>query len=230
MNVAIIAGAGHGTRMSRGRAKQFLELAGTPIIIHTLKRFERCADIHEIVVVVSASEIDTLSKLVEEHDLTKITNIVPGGASRAESVWRGLKVVSAATTEIVAVHDAVRPLVSSEEISRTVNAAIESGAAILGAPVTDTIKETLNGKVVRTLSRASLVRALTPQCFRYSLLIRAYEKHKGHDANTTDCSMLVEDLGETVRIVEGDGRNLKITRPEDLALAEILLREMRTDA
>ncbi|MGH9932009.1 MAG: 2-C-methyl-D-erythritol 4-phosphate cytidylyltransferase, partial [Pyrinomonadaceae bacterium] len=105
MNVAIIAGAGHGTRMSRGRAKQFLELAGTPIIIHTLKRFERCADIHEIVVVVSASEIDSLSKLVEEHDLTKITNIVPGGASRAESVWRGLKVVSATTTEIVAVHD-----------------------------------------------------------------------------------------------------------------------------
>ncbi|HEX8142593.1 MAG TPA: 2-C-methyl-D-erythritol 4-phosphate cytidylyltransferase [Pyrinomonadaceae bacterium] len=226
MNVAIIAAAGQGTRMGAGRAKQFLELAGTPIIIHTLKRFEQCAAIHEVFVVLPAADAASFLALAARHGLRKLTRVVAGGQTRAESVWRGLQAVRSATAEIVAVHDGVRPFVTPEDISRTVEAARASGAAILTAPVVDTIKEVENGEVRRTLTRAQLRHALTPQCFRYSLLRRAYEEAGDLSADITDCSALVERLGESVRIVEGDARNIKITRLADIALGETILRQM----
>jgi 2-C-methyl-D-erythritol 4-phosphate cytidylyltransferase len=226
MNVAIIAAAGQGKRLGGGRAKQFLELAGTPIIIHTLKRFEQCAAIHEIFVVLPAADAASFLTLAAKYGLRKLTRVVAGGPTRAESVWRGLQAVRPATAGIVAVHDGVRPFVTPEEIARTVEAADASGAAILTAPATDTIKEIENGQVRRTLARAQLRHALTPQCFRYTLLRRAYEEAGDlSTADITDDSALVERLCVPVAIVEGDARNIKITRPSDIALGEILLRE-----
>ena len=223
MNVAIIAAAGLGTRMGGERAKQFLELAGIPIIIHTVQAFEQCDVIQEIIVVLPAEDTAGFLSLADRHSLQKVTQVVPGGATRAESVWRGLRLVPA-TTEIVAVHDGVRPFVTATEIARTVIAAQEHGGAILVAPVTDTVKEVENGNVIRTLSRTQLRRALTPQCFRYSLLCRAFEQADVFDPDLTDESALLERLGLKVATVDGSPRNIKITQPEDLAIGEVLLR------
>ncbi len=225
MNIAIIAAAGQGTRLGGKRAKQFLELAGVPVIIHTLKKFEQCADIQEIVVVLPAVDAAGFLQLAGKYELRKLNRVVQGGETRAESVWRGLQSVRATTAEIVAVHDGVRPFVTPEEITRTVQAAQLSGAAILTAAPVDTIKEVENNKIVRTLERARLRHALTPQCFRYELLRRAFEQSPELIKNATDDSSLVESLGMAVTIVEGDARNIKITRPEDLAFGEMILKQ-----
>jgi 2-C-methyl-D-erythritol 4-phosphate cytidylyltransferase len=150
--------------------------------------------------------------------------VVPGGATRADSVKRGLMSIRAATAEIVAVHDGVRPFVTVEEIDATIETARADGAAILVAPVTDTIKQVDSERVVKTLDRDGLRRALTPQCFRYDVLRHAYEAADVTDPSLTDESVLVEQLGHTVSIVEGSGRNIKITTAEDLAVAEVLLK------
>jgi 2-C-methyl-D-erythritol 4-phosphate cytidylyltransferase len=225
MNVAIIAAAGQGTRIGGNRAKQFLELAGTPIIIHTLRSFELCEAIQEIILVLPAHDTAGFLAIAEKHRLRKLSTIVPGGTTRAESVLKGLLAIRPATAEIIAVHDGVRPFVTADEISRTVKAAEVSEAAILVAAVTDTIKEVSNGIVAKTVSRTALRRALTPQCFRFELLRRAYEQVDVIDPELTDESSLVERLGVKVTIVEGSSRNIKITGPEDLALGEVLLRE-----
>ncbi|HYN24036.1 MAG TPA: 2-C-methyl-D-erythritol 4-phosphate cytidylyltransferase [Pyrinomonadaceae bacterium] len=226
MNVAIIAAAGQGTRMGGNPAKQFLELAGTPIIIHTLRSFELCEAIQEIILVLPAQDTAGFLAIAEKHRLRKLSKIVPGGTTRAESVLKGLLAVRSATAEIIAVHDGVRPFVTADEITQTVTAAEVNEAAILVAVVTDTIKEVINGIVARTLPRTALRRALTPQCFRFELLRRAYEQVDVLDPELTDESSLVERLGVKVTIVEGSSRNIKITGPEDLALGEVLLREM----
>jgi 2-C-methyl-D-erythritol 4-phosphate cytidylyltransferase len=225
MNVAIIAAAGTGTRMAGKRAKQFLELAGTPIIFHTLKPFEQCDSIHEIILVLPAADTAGFLSLANQAGLRKLTRVVPGGSTRAESVYRGLLAVRAATAEIVAVHDGVRPFVTPAEIARTV-AAAQTGAAVLVAPVTDTIKEISGGQVVRTLDRTNLRRSLTPQCFRYDLLRRAYDGIDVQDQTLTDDSVLVERLGITVEAIEGSSRNIKITTQEDLQVAEGLLKQV----
>ena len=223
MNVAIIAAAGQGVRMGGNRAKQFLQLDGVPIIIHTLKRFEHCAAIDECILVLPAADAAGFLDQAGKFGLRKLSQVVAGGASRRDSVFCGLRAIREATVEIVAVHDGVRPFVSAGEIDRTIAAAREHGAAVLVAPATDTIKEVEQGRVIRTLPREKLRHALTPQCFRYDLLRRAYEQSTEADGDITDDSMLVERLGETVAVVEGDPRNIKITRPEDIALAEIIL-------
>jgi 2-C-methyl-D-erythritol 4-phosphate cytidylyltransferase len=223
MNVAIIAAAGKGTRLAGKRPKQFLELAGIPIIFHTLRPFELCDSIQEIIVVLPAEESAGFLSLAGKEGLRKLARVVPGGATRAESVLRGVQSVRSATAEIVAVHDGVRPFVTVEEIDRTVEAARISGAAILVAPITDTVKETAGGEVVRTLARETLRRALTPQCFRYELLRRAYEQVNVHDSAITDDSFLVEQLGVKVTTVQGSSRNIKITTAEDLLVAEKMI-------
>lgn len=225
MNVAIIAAAGQGSRMAGNRPKQFLQLAGTPIIFHTLKPFEQCDSIQEVIVVLPAEESAGFLSLADQHGLRKVARVVPGGATRAESVWRGLLAIRAATADIVAVHDGVRPFVTADEIDRTVAAAQASGAAILVAPAVDTIKQVNGEAVVKTLKRTELRHALTPQCFRYGLLHRAYERADLHDPALTDDSLLVEQLGESVMIVEGSSRNIKITSKRDLLIAETFLKE-----
>jgi 2-C-methyl-D-erythritol 4-phosphate cytidylyltransferase len=229
MNIAIIAAAGSGTRMASDRPKQFLLLAGTPVIFHTLKSFEQCDSIHEVIVVLPAEESAGFLSLAGKFGVRKVARVVPGGATRADSVKRGLLTIRSATAEIVAVHDGVRPFVTVAEIEATVAAAREDGAAILVAPVTDTIKQVNGETIVTTLDRGSLRRALTPQCFQYELLRQAYQQADVNDASLTDESALVEKLGKPVRIVEGSARNIKITTAEDLAIAEQFLAADYTD-
>ena len=223
MNIAIIAAAGAGTRMASDRPKQFLLLAGTPVIIHTLKVFEQCESINEVILVLPAAESAGFLSLAGKFGLRKLARVVPGGATRADSVKRGLMAIRAATAEIVAVHDGVRPFVTVEEIDATVAAAHSDGAAILVAPVTDTIKQVNGRRVVQTLDRGGLRRALTPQCFRYDVLWQAYQAADVTDPSLTDESVLVEKLGIPVSIVEGSPRNIKVTTAEDLVIAEAIL-------
>jgi 2-C-methyl-D-erythritol 4-phosphate cytidylyltransferase len=225
MNVAIIAAAGQGTRMAGERPKQFIELAGVPILFHTLRAFEQCDLIQEIIVVLLALETATFLSLANKYSLRKLAKVVPGGATRAESVLHGLQAVHEATAEIVAVHDGVRPFVTPDEIARTVKAAKLEGAAILVSSPVDTMKEIRDGVVVKTLKRADLRNALTPQCFQYKLLRRAYDEVDVTDPDLTDESSLVERLGVRVATVEGSPRNIKITTQEDILLAELLLKQ-----
>jgi 2-C-methyl-D-erythritol 4-phosphate cytidylyltransferase len=223
MNIAIIAAAGAGTRMASDRPKQFLLLAGTPVIFHTLKVFEQCDSIDEVIVVLPAEESAGFLSLAGKFGVRKLARVVPGGATRSDSVKRGLMAIRSATAEIVVVHDGVRPFVTVEEIDATIAAAKSDGAAILVAPVTDTIKQVDYRAIVKTLDRGTLRRALTPQCFRYELLREAYQKADVNDPSLTDESALVEQLGKRVSIVEGSARNIKITTAEDLAIAEAIL-------
>lgn len=229
MNIAIIAAAGAGTRMASDRPKQFLLLAGTPVIFHTLKVFEQCDNIDEVILVLPAEESAGFLSLAGKFGVRKVARVVPGGATRADSVKRGLMAIRSATAEIVVVHDGVRPFVTVEEIDATVAAAKADGAAILVAPVTDTIKQVADEAVVKTLDRGALRRALTPQCFRYELLREAYQQADVNDPALTDESALVEQLGRRVGIVEGSSRNIKITTAEDLVVAEALLKTRIAD-
>lgn len=229
MNVAIIAAAGQGKRMAGKRPKQFLELAGTPIIFHTLKAFQQCEVIQEIVVVVAAEETAGFLSLADKYALRKIRAVVPGGVTRAQSVLHGLQALEEATAEIVAVHDGVRPFVTPDEIARTVEAAKLEGAAILVSNPVDTMKEVRDGAVVKTLKRAELRNALTPQCFTYKLLRRAYDEADVSDPELTDESSLVERLGVKIITVEGSSRNIKITRQEDILVGEAILMAMSSE-
>jgi 2-C-methyl-D-erythritol 4-phosphate cytidylyltransferase len=229
MNVAIVVAAGKGTRLGGNRPKQFLELDGIPVIIHTLRQFERSREINEVVIVLPAplteESADTFLSFAKEFGLEKPNQAVAGGATRAQSVQRGLAAIAEA--EVVAVHDGVRPFVTPEEIDQVVAAARVCGAAVLVASVADTIKEIEGNRVLRTLPRSGLRRALTPQCFRFDILKRAYQQLTQVEAEgfeVTDDCLLVERLGVEIVAVEGSARNIKITREEDLMLGEALLR------
>jgi len=242
MNVAIIPAAGQGLRMGGKRAKQFLKLDGIPVIIHTLKRFEQCPDIDEVVVVLPEKDVKRFPALARKYGLRKVVNCVPGGKTRAKSVKLGFESIPPHRVQIVAVHDGVRPFVTPEEISQTIRAAGRYDAAILAAPVTDTIKLVDWPVVKSTIPRAQLRCALTPQCFRYELLRDAYKRAAGlrirgsssfkfwaagrSVEKFTDESMLVEQVpfARRVFLVEGNPRNIKITQPADIALAEIILK------
>jgi 2-C-methyl-D-erythritol 4-phosphate cytidylyltransferase len=222
MNTAIIAAAGKGSRFNSARPKQFLELLGKPLIIHTLERFEASDAIDRIVLVLSDNGRGEFDRIKDDFDISKLSSIVSGGQTRAESVCNGLNAVDASSANVVAVHDSARPLVSVDEITRTIETAAETGAACLVADVTDTIKEIIEGHVLRTVDRSRLRRALTPQAFRYDILKKAFN---GADltASITDECYLVEKLGIKIALVEGSPRNIKITRPEDLILAGALI-------
>jgi 2-C-methyl-D-erythritol 4-phosphate cytidylyltransferase len=224
MNTAIIVAAGVGKRFGGDIPKQFLEIAGKPLIVHTLLQFEKCSEIDEIILVLPIAETTKFIEIGKKYNLAKLSKVIAGGKNRAESVAMGLNSIDSATVSIVAVHDGARPLVKVEEISATIEKARETGAACLVAPVTDTIKEISGDKIIGTVDRSKLRRALTPQCFGYEILLRAFaEKHSLETA--TDESYLVEKIGVTVSFVEGSARNIKITHPDDFAIAEILLKE-----
>ena len=225
MNVAIVVAAGKGIRLGGDQPKQFLELGGIPIIIHTLRQFERCKQIDETIVVLPAEKSADFISFAKQFGIAKLSQAIAGGPTRAQSVQRGLSAIKDA--EIVAVHDGVRPFVTPDEIDRVVNAAKETGAAVLTTPVTETVKAVQNNRIVRTLARAELRRALTPQCFRFELLKRAYDQLAEAEAegiDVTDDSLLVERLGVEIVSVEGSPRNIKITQAEDLILAEAILQ------
>jgi 2-C-methyl-D-erythritol 4-phosphate cytidylyltransferase len=225
MNVAIVVAGGQGTRFGGSQPKQFLEIDGLPIIIHTLRRFEHSQQIERVVVVLPMADVEAFQSPIEEFKLAKVVRVVAGGETRAQSVKNGLATIDAA--DVVAVHDAVRPLVTPEEIDRVVTVAGETGAAILVAPLNDTIKQVEGNQIVKTFPRAQLRRALTPQAFHFQILKQAYQDLKELESSGSDVPddcFLVERLNVTVTAVEGSARNIKITKREDLAIAEAILK------
>jgi 2-C-methyl-D-erythritol 4-phosphate cytidylyltransferase len=223
MNTAIIVAAGSGKRFGSETPKQFLEVCGRPLIFHTLDQFEACSEIDRIILVISLRETPRFLKIYRQFTYTKVIGFAQGGETRVESVWKGFSSIGD-PTEIVVVHDGARPLVTPQEISACVQKARETGAAILTAPVTDTIKEVVDGKIIQTIDRNKLRRALTPQCFRYEILEWAFE-NVDLSESATDESFLMEKLGIEVSVVEGSARNIKVTTPEDLKLIESFLSE-----
>ena len=226
MNCAIIVAAGSGTRFGSAIPKQFLEIVGKPLLIHTLERFENCAAIDEIVLILAANAIEDFSLTLAKYTFDKPIKIVAGGTTRAESVRNGLDSVDANECEIAAIHDGARPFVTSAEITATVAKARETGAACLVGKVFDTIKTIADGKITGTIDRENLRRALTPQAFRFEILQRAFAD-ENFDARATDECFLVEKLGAAIDFVEGGAGNIKITTREDFRVAENLLKEYK---
>lgn len=217
MNTAIIVAAGSGERFGSEVPKQFLQINGKPVIVHTIERISSAPSIDSIVLVLAEERMAEF----DQAAFSKVEFVVAGGTSRAESVLKGMNAISA-DCEIVAVHDGARPLVSVDEIERVVAKARETGAACLVAAVTDTIKSIRGGEIAATLDRDKLRRALTPQAFRTEILKRAFEAADAGQS-VTDDSYLVEKLGHPVAFVEGSSTNIKITHREDLLLAEALI-------
>ncbi len=219
----IIPAAGKGTRLGGVESKQFLELKGKPVLVHTLLRFQQCTEIDAIVVAVEPSYREKLMQLIHEYRLTKVFRIVDGGAERQNSVRNCLRILKEASADIVIVHDAVRPFVTLSTIRSVLEAVDITGAAIAGVRVKDTIKIADGKRIIRdTPEREQLWIAQTPQAFTCGLLARAFEEASKVNFIGTDDSSLVERLGVGVTIVEGDYNNIKITTPEDMQIAEFI--------
>ncbi len=219
---AVIVAAGSASRMG-GIDKILAPLGGEPVIQRTVRAFESCDAISEIVVVTSKERLTQVSELCGEF--SKVTAVVVGGDSRVESVHLGLNALSK-KVKLAAIHDGARPLASWQMIDRVVRAANTYGAAAPGVPVKDTIKEVAGGVVKGTPDRAGLRAIQTPQVFDYDLLRGALKKAILEEARITDDCSAVENMGMSVKIVEGDERNIKITTPMDLKIAELLLEEL----
>ncbi|MBO0723922.1 MAG: 2-C-methyl-D-erythritol 4-phosphate cytidylyltransferase [Blastocatellia bacterium] len=231
MNIAIIPAAGSGARFGGERPKQFLEIRGIPIIIHTLRKFDICSEIDAIIVAVQPAEFDSFHRLLQSSGLRKPLQVVNGGKERSDSIANALAAAAETLPELpdlVAIHDAVRPFVTPAQISAVLARARETGAAILALAATDTIKEVERGFIRRTIDRDRIYRAQTPQAFRYDLLLRANAEARARGALSaaTDDSLLIEGLGLPVAIVEGSAQNIKITTPDDLIQAEGILQQM----
>jgi len=225
MNVtAIIAAAGAGRRMKSDRPKQLLTLDDTPILIYTIRKFDACRLINRILVAAPKEAVDEVRKLVAGAGFSKPVAVVQGGARRQDSVAVAMQHLGPDTT-IVAVHDAVRPFVKVEEIEAVVLEAHKVGAAVLAIPIVDTVKQIRKDLIDSTLTREHLVLAQTPQVFRVEVLREAFERAKRDEYYGTDESSLVERLNLNVAVVRGSERNIKITRPDDLALARFYLQE-----
>jgi 2-C-methyl-D-erythritol 4-phosphate cytidylyltransferase len=220
--IALITAAGKGQRMESPIPKQYLSLGGKPILAQTLQVFEECSAIDGIYIIVPQDQMDLVQQdIVEKYQFKKILKLVRGGRVRQYSVWNGLKAISPGCS-IVVVHDGVRPLISSRLITRSIETARKSGAAVVAVLARDTVKRTIAGKKVQTLPREEIWLAQTPQAFQFSLLMKAYQKAQQDDVIGTDDAYLVERLGHPITLIMGDQANIKITTPEDLILAEAL--------
>ena len=220
---AVIVAAGNASRMG-GIDKVMAELGGEPMIVRTVRTFQTCDAIKEIVIVTREDLIVPIMGLCAGFD--KVKAVVAGGASRAESVMLGLNALSCNVT-LAAVQDGARPLITHEVIDRTVRAAHSYGAAAPAIPVKDTIKVVNGGVVSNTPDRKTLQAVQTPQVFDLSMLKGALKKAFADGAEVTDDCSAVERMGMSVKIVEGDERNIKVTTPLDLSIAKLLLEEMK---
>ena len=228
---AILPAAGLGTRMGVETPKQFLELGGEPLVIFTLRRLAACAAITDFILATRPDELSFLEDRVSKARIGRPARVVHGGETRQQSVANALAQV-APDTEIVMVHDAVRPFVTTEQIERLIAEARERGAAILGIPAIDTVKEVKRerlpedvARITATIPRERIVLAQTPQAFRYALLREAFARAEADGVTASDEAALVERLGKDVYVVLGSERNLKITRPADMDLARFYLEQ-----
>jgi len=226
---AIIAAAGFGRRMKADRPKQLLALNGIPIIIHTIRKFDISRVIDYIIVTAPRESVIEVSELIKSAEFQKPVIVVQGGERRQDSVASGLNHLQPGT-DIVAVHDGVRPFVSIDDIENAVRQAERTGAAVLAVPIVDTVKQVEKDVIDSTLTREHLVLAQTPQVFRTEILKQAFDRATKDEYYGTDESSLVERLGHPVAIVRGSERNIKITRPSDLSLARAFLEEERAEA
>jgi 2-C-methyl-D-erythritol 4-phosphate cytidylyltransferase len=221
--IANVPAAGAGERLKADRKKQFIELGGMPILARTLMALSNAPQIDKIILVAPLPEINYCKReVVDKYKIVKVSDIVEGGKTRQESVSNGLRHV-ADDTDLVLVHDGVRPFVTEKMIGDVINAAEESGAAITAIGATDTVKTVGSGFVQDTLERDRIIFVQTPQCFSYNILKEAIEKAVGDGFVGTDEASLVERLDTKVAIVEGLKTNIKITSPDDLELAEAIL-------
>ncbi|TLS48508.1 2-C-methyl-D-erythritol 4-phosphate cytidylyltransferase [Paenibacillus antri] len=223
---AVIVSAGVGKRMNAAVSKQYIPVGGKPVVVHALEAFERTASVDAVALVVGAGDEAYGRELVETYGLRKVVAVVSGGAERQHSVLRGLEALLERRPETAwaLVHDGARPLVTPDVVERCLAAAAETGASVPGVPVKDTIKiADANGLVAGTPERSSLWAVQTPQAFRVDLLLEAHRRAAADGFLGTDDAMLVERLGVRVKIAEGDYRNIKVTTPDDLELAERLL-------
>ncbi len=221
---AIIPAAGAGSRMGGKVKKQFLPLKGKPIIIHTLQRFEHCSEVDEIVVSVPESDIVEIEALLSKYRIHKVSKAIVGGQKRQDSVHNALQRITANDSDIILVHDAVRPFVESRKISQVVKACKEFDAAVVAVQPKDTIRRSAGGGFFdQTVDRTALWLVQTPQAFKAKLLFRAFAKAYSDKFYSTDEAALVERLGVKARIVEGSYDNIKITTLEDLELGALIL-------
>ncbi|MDD5938366.1 MAG: 2-C-methyl-D-erythritol 4-phosphate cytidylyltransferase [Clostridiales bacterium] len=217
---AVVPAAGHSTRM--GEDKILLPLGEQPVLLRTLRALELCPEIQEIIVVTREDLIVPVSQLCRDSGLEKVHKIVVGGETRSASVLRGIREADP-KAGLIAIHDAARPLVTGEVISRAIEAARSCGAAAPAVPVKDTVKRASNGVVEATLDRSELFAVQTPQVFEHGLILGALEKAAADGAVLTDDCAAVERLGMTVRLTEGSYENIKLTTPEDIPAAEAIL-------
>ena len=222
---AIIPAAGRGKRIGASVPKQFLEIQGKPLLHHTLTVFASCKLIDYVVLVMPQADVDEMGEdWLNKYDIVR--EVVVGGEQRQDSVYNGFNSLEEGT-DIVVVHDGVRPFTTPQMITATVEAAQQHGAAITAIPVSDTVKQAADGFVKQTVSRDGLWRVQTPQGFQCRLLQQAFKKAKKDSYYGTDEGSLVEYLGERVKVVSGSELNIKITRKEDLVLGESLLSRIR---
>lgn len=224
--VAIIVAAGKGKRMGRDFNKQYIMLRNKPIIAHTLEKFQNSKWIDEIILVVGEDEIKFAKEnIVDKYFFTKIKKIIAGGKERQDSVYNGL-LAAGENCDIVLVHDGVRPFIEEEILKKSIEIARNMGAVVVAVPVKDTIKKVNKQmEVIDTLKREELWAIQTPQTFQYKLLKRAHELARSEGNVVTDDAMMVEGLGNVVQVLQGNYENIKITTPEDLIMAEIILKE-----
>lgn len=223
---AIIAAAGMSNRMKSKINKQFININGKPILAHTLEKFQRCRYIDEIIVVAREDEINYCKKeVVKRYGFNKVTKIVRGGKERQDSVYNGILALNE-KTDIVVSHDGARPFVKIKNIVDSIKGAVEYGACVVGTPVKDTIKFVKNGEEIdSTPNRDILWAAQTPQSFKREILMEGYRKAIEDNFVGTDDSVLVERLGIQVKIIMGSYENIKITTPEDIIIAESILKD-----
>jgi 2-C-methyl-D-erythritol 4-phosphate cytidylyltransferase len=223
----VVVAAGKGTRMRTEESKQYLELNGKPILVHTLSLFQSMEEIGSIVLVTGIDDVVRCKGYVLQYGLTKVHHVVSGGQERQDSVYKGLQALTP-DTEWVMVHDGVRPFTAKEHVIACWQKAIETGAAVLAVPVKDTIKIVdQSGTIRSTPDRRSLWAIQTPQAFRFSLLLQAYAEAAKEGFIGTDDAMLVERMGVSVQVVEADYYNIKITTPEDLPWANWIIHNVR---
>jgi 2-C-methyl-D-erythritol 4-phosphate cytidylyltransferase len=231
--VAILPAAGLGTRMGAETPKQFLELDGVPIVILSLRRVASCELITDIIIATRADEVARLEERISSEKFNQTVRVVRGGDSRQDSVSRALEHVPN-DTELVLVHDAVRPFVTREQIARVIEEARRCKAAILGIPAMDTVKEVKRASlpedvalITATIPRERIVLAQTPQAFAANLLKEAFARAQADGINASDEAGLVERIGHDVHVVLGSERNMKITKPADMELARIYMERER---
>lgn len=225
ISTAVIVAAGKGKRMGTEISKQFLPLCGKEILAHTVEKFEQAACIRDIILVTGGDALQDVRQMAQEYGWKKIISVTEGGKERRDSVFLGLQQVPQ-DTEIVLIHDGVRPFVTEEILERSIAAAKETGGCVAGVPAKDTIKVCdAEGFAIATPDRSTLRQIQTPQTFRRKEILAAYEKAKADGFLGTDDASVAEHSGFPVRVIMGSYSNIKITTKEDLLIGAAFLKE-----